>query len=306
MEQFDPLAILDLPANYNFDMLRDAYKRVALKAHPDKGGSEYLFKLVTQCYRYLLADLKKREADKQCHELKKEFLKEIQQQQRKQGSQSPRSQESPQSPQSVQSVFYNGSRFDPDKFNKFFTDNRFVDEVHEQGYKEWMDSHQVKETPKYKGSYNAHGFNQQFEKNTKVSTNNKHLIKYKEPEALVASKRLGFTELGQDSIDDFSGENKSLKNLNYMDYRLAHTTSRMVDPSTVQDRPQFRNIQELERTRENVRYQMNESELREYNRKLRAQTKLDEQRQNTLRSYDERLANHYSKINGLLTFNKGI
>jgi hypothetical protein len=299
MERFDPLTILDLPANYNIDMLRNAYKRVALKAHPDKGGSEYLFKVVTQCYRYLLADLKKREADKQFHELKKEFLKETQQQ-----PQQHRHKQSPQSPQSAQTVFYNGSRFDPDKFNKFFTDNRFIDEVHEQGYKEWMETHDIKDTPKYKGSYNAQGFNQQFEKNTQVSVNNKHLIKYKEPEALVASKRLGFTELGQDSIDDFSGENKSLKNLNYMDYRLAHTTSRMVDPSTVNERPHFENVQEFERTRENVQYQMNESELREYNRKLRTQKKLDEQRQNTLRSYDERLANHYTKINGLLTFTK--
>jgi hypothetical protein len=302
MEQFDPLAILDLPANYNIDMLRNAYKRVALKAHPDKGGSEYLFKVVTQCYRYLLADLKKREADKQFHELKKEFLKETQGQQQQQHKQTSRSR--PETPQSAQTVFYNGSRFDPDKFNKFFTDNRFVDEVHEQGYKEWMETHDIKDTPKYRGSYNAHKFNQQFEKNTQVSKNNKHLIKYKEPEALVASKRLGFTELGQDSIDDFSGENKSLKNLNYMDYRLAHTTSRMVDPSTVNDRPQFQNIQEFERTRENVQYQMNESELREYNRKLRTQKKLEEQRENTLRSYDERLANHYTKINGLLTFTK--
>lgn len=299
MEQFDPLAILDLPANYNIDMLRNAYKQVALKAHPDKGGSEYLFKVVTQCYRYLLADLKKREADKQFHELKKEFLKETQQQHRHK-----QSHKSPPSPQSAQTVFYNGSRFDPDKFNKFFTDNRFIDEVHEQGYKEWMEKHEIKETPKYKGSYNAHGFNEQFEKNTQVSVNNKHLIKYKEPEPLVASKRLGFTELGQDSIDDFSGENKSLKNLNYMDYRLAHTTSRMVDPATVSERQRFQNIQELERTRENVRYQMNESELREYDKKLRIQKKLDEQRQNTLRSYDERLANHYSKVNSLLTFKK--
>jgi curved DNA-binding protein CbpA len=289
MEQLDPLAILDLPVNYTIDMLRNAYKRVALKAHPDKGGSEYLFKVVTQCYRYLLADLKKREADKQFHELKKEFLKETQQQQPQQKQ------------QSAKTVFYNGSRFDPDKFNKFFMDNRFVDEVHEQGYKEWMESQDIKQTPKYKGSYNAQGFNQQFEKNTQVSKNNKHLIKYKEPEALVASKRLGFTELGQDSIDDFSGDNKSLKHLNYMDYRLAHTTSRMVDPSTVNDRPEFRNIQELERTRENVSYQMNEMELREYQRKIKAQQKLDERRQSALRSYDERLANHYSKINGLLT-----
>jgi len=63
--KIDPLKVLGLPKNYTAEMLKESYKRLALKAHPDKGGSEYLFKLLTECYKYLANDLKKRANDKQ-------------------------------------------------------------------------------------------------------------------------------------------------------------------------------------------------------------------------------------------------
>lgn len=314
--KIDPLKVLDLPKNYTAEMLRENYKRLALKAHPDKGGSEYLFKLLTQCYKYLASDLKKKEADKQFHELKQEFLNELDKaksssrsrsqnsssSQKSRPSQQQQQQRSYDEPNqgSVQNAFYKGSRFDQDKFNKFFMDNKLADEVHEQGYKEWMESNASREAPQFKGSFNSQGFNSHFEKHAKADGNHKQLIKYQEPEALVTSKRLGFTELGQDSIDDFSGDNKSLKNLNYTDYRLAHTTSRIVDPSTV-DRQDFRNIQELEHSRGSISYQMSEEEYAVYMKKKRQQEKLDEQRQQVLRSYDELVQQHYQKINGMLT-----
>lgn len=288
----DPLKVLDLPKNYNKEMLREAYKRMALKAHPDKGGNEYLFKLLTQCYKYLSAELKKKEADKQFYELKKEFQNVI-------GGASHKETKTSRTSSKPQGVFYEGERFDKDKFNKYFEDNKFKDEVYEAGYKEWMEKHNVKEAPQYRGSFNSSGFNNHFEKHAKISSQNKQIMKYQEPEALVAVKRLGFTELGQDSIDDFSGENKSIKHLNYMDYKVAHTTNRIIDPSTVK-RQGFNNIQELENARENVAYQMTEQEIVELMKKQRLQQKMEEQRQANLNAYDKKVSQHYERLNGLL------
>jgi curved DNA-binding protein CbpA len=315
--KIDPLKILGLPKNYNIAMLREAYKSMALKAHPDKGGSEYLFKIVTQCYKYLAAELKKKEADKQFHELKKEFMSALERdgggsggsggssgsssrRQRESGASGSRGAGEPDM-DALQSLFYKGTRFDQAKFNKFFDENKLKDEVHEQGYKDWMKDNEVAEAPKFRGSFNSQGFNNHFEQNANVNANSKHLIKYQEPEALVASKRLGFTELGQDNVDDFSGENKSMRNLNYMDYRIAHTTSRMVDPATVGPRQEYTSIKDLEKARGNVSYQMTEQEMYEYHMKQKALTKAEEHRAAVQAAHDAKVEAHYRKINGRLT-----
>jgi hypothetical protein len=309
--KINPLKVLNLPDNFNKEMLRDAYKKMALKSHPDKGGSEYLFKIVTQCYKYLSAELKKREADKQFYQLKQEFQKSIENDDNqsessrssRKGSSSTSSSTKERSKhreaEAVNNMFYNGSRFDQDKFNRYFENNKLGDEVYETGYKEWMEKHEVKEAPKFRGSFNSTGFNNHFERHAQVAKDHKQLIKYQEPEALVAVKRLGFTELGQDSIDDFSGENKSMRHLNYMDYKIAHTTSRIVDPNTVK-RHDFKNIQDLERARENVSYQMTEQELVEMMKRQKLKESMEEKQQATQQAYDRRVEQHYERLNGLL------
>lgn len=308
--KINPLKVLNLPQNFNKEMLRNAYKQMALKSHPDKGGSEYLFKIVTQCYKYLSAELKKREADKQFYELKKEFQNSIERDNDK--GQNARSSSSSSSTsrttrdsskqrktETVNNIFYNGSQFDQEKFNRYFENNKLGDEVYEAGYKEWMEKHEVKKTPEFRGSFNSTGFNNHFERHAQVAKDHKQLIKYQEPEALVAVKSLSFTELGQESIDDFSGDNKSIRSLNYMDYKIAHTTSRIVDPNTVK-RQDFRNIQELEKARDNVSYQMTEQELVEMMKRQKLQEKLEAKRQVTQQAYDRRVEQHYERLNGLL------
>lgn len=303
----DPLKVLNLPKHYTAEMLKENYKRLALKAHPDKGGSEYLFKLLTECYKYLASELKKRNNDKQFDELKNGFLKELQDIMTPQSSRKTKvnsscsSQEASQN--TIQQMFYKGSRFDQDKFNKFFLDNKLADERIEYGYQNWMKMHKVKDVPKFTGSFNSNGFNQHFDKYAKTESNHKQLIKYQEPEAMVTSKRLGFTELGQEEIDDYSGENKSIKNLNFMDYRIAHTTSRIVDPRMA-SRQDFKSIQELEMSRENISYQMTEEEYALYLKKKRIEEKEEEKRQAMQRLLDERVHQHYMKINGLLTMGR--
>jgi curved DNA-binding protein CbpA len=302
--KIDPLKILNLPKNYTAEMLRANFKKIALQAHPDKGGSEYLFNLVTECYRYLAKELKKKVEDKQFHDLKVESQNYYKSQ--------PSSSSSPQnrqynrkttqepSQESLQSHFYKGSRFDSNKFNKFFEQNKFQETDKDTGYEEWMKEQEVKDAPQYRGSFSSTNFNNHFDKNAKTQPNSKVIIKYVEPEALVATKSLGFTEIGEENTDDFSGENKSIKNLNYMDYRIAHTTSRIVDPSVVQ-RQEFKDIKELERARGNISFTMNEQELLEHHKKKRQQEKLEEQRLRQLRNYDHKVQQHYERLNGLLT-----
>jgi curved DNA-binding protein CbpA len=285
----NPYKLLNVPENYNMDILKTAYKKAAFTAHPDKGGSEYMFNIVTDCYKYLAKELKKRESDKLHFELKKE-------------AQDSKQSTSNKQPNTLQDLFYSGARFDQQKFNKFFDDNKFKEDMQEIGYQEWMAKHNIKETPKFKGG-GVSQFNEHFEKNVKLTNQQKQLIKWQEPQPIVASNKLVFSELGKTSIDDFSGENRTMKELNYTDYKIAHTTSRIIDPTTVK-RQNFANIQELERSRANVQYQMSDKEALEYAKKMNALKESEEKRKEYLNAYDRRLMQHHQKVSNLIGFNQ--
>jgi hypothetical protein len=66
-------------------------------------------------------------------------------------------------------------------------------------------------------------------------------------------------------------------------------------------RQDFRSIQELETARENVSYQMNETELIAQAKKERMMEKTEQQRQMYLRNSDQRAEQHYQRLNGLLS-----
>jgi curved DNA-binding protein CbpA len=288
-KQFDksinPYKLLNVPENYSLEILKTAYKKAAFVSHPDKGGSEYLFNLVTDCYKYLAKELKRRESDKLHYELKKE-------------AQNGKKQMTSDKPNSLQDMFYSGTHFDQHKFNKFFDDNKFKEEQVDAGYQEWMATNNIKATPKFKGG-GVSQFNEHFDKNVKLTTEQKQLSKWQEPQPIVASNKLVFSELGEGNVDDFSGENRTIKELNYMDYKVAHTTSRIIDPSSVKRRS-FANIQELERSRANVQYQMSEKDALKYAEKMNAIKAQEQQRREYMATYDRRLAQHYQRITGLL------
>ena len=280
----NPYKMLNVPENYTLESLKAAYKKAAFAAHPDKGGTEYMFNIVTMCYKYLAKELKKKESDKLHHELKRQH---------------DSSSSNNQQPSDIKTIFYNGARFDQQKFNKFFDDNKFKQDEQEIGYEEWMRKYNVKTTPEFKGG-GVSQFNEHFEKNVKVSNQQRQLIKWQEPQPIVACNKLVFSELGNNNVDDFSGENRSIKELNYMDYKIAHTTSRIIDPSTVK-RQSFANIQELEQARGNLQYQMSEKDAYEYAKRMNSMKALEQKRKENLEMYDRKLALHYQRINGLIS-----
>ena len=47
----DPYRVLGVSKTYTWDDLKDAYRRLSLQVHPDKGGSDELFNIVTTCFR---------------------------------------------------------------------------------------------------------------------------------------------------------------------------------------------------------------------------------------------------------------
>ena len=71
---------------------------------------------------------------------------------------------------------------------------------------------------------------------------------------------MAYNNLGEGDISDFSGNSN---NLNYTDLKYAHTKTKLIDTRNVNIK-NYKNVEDLEKDRSNVRYEMNENELIEY------------------------------------------
>jgi curved DNA-binding protein CbpA len=282
----DPYHILGVSKRFTLEELKEKYKAIAVKVHPDKGGTQELFLLVTKCYKALLKEYERQRGQKEYHELKSDFKKNMQQP----------SQPRPQ------------SKFDLDKFNQVFSENR-LNNAYDNGYQDWIkntgsDEPYVEEVDKKaaarkKQSFSADKFNSMFEKSTQVDKRNKYIVKYSEPEPIMASKKIMFTELGEDHVEDFSGDNTTKKNLNYMDYKVAHTTSKIVDPKLLQNVKTYKSIEELERHRGSISYDIEEDVAKVLAERERAEKLKEFKRQEAMRQHDEMVNQQHDRVNRL-------
>jgi curved DNA-binding protein CbpA len=269
----DPYKILGLPRDFNEQQLKDAFKKLAITTHPDKGGNEHLFNMVVASFKVLNKELNARKSDKQYDELKRNF-------QRDKASPSA----SPMDPN-------NG--FNLNRFNQVFQENRLAT-VADSGYNDWLKKDVA--APTSHGKVTEKNFNKVFDK--VVTNETKDLIAYREPEALPTSKKVQYTELGLDKIDDFSGENLSRKKLNFMDLKIAHTTSRIGAEKV--KRKNYQTIEDLESDRASISYKMNPEEQEVYNKRKIQEELRERQRQEIQSKLDKLTSEQYDKLHKLL------
>lgn len=279
MDNIDPYKILEVKPGFSIEELKSNYKRIALKVHPEKGGNEYMFNLVTDCFKHLMKEYKSRTTSSSGSDvLKSAFKKFI-------GTAAPK----------ASSIGSSSSRFDVEKFNKMFDENR-LDEFYDAGYEDWYKKEEVKEPPKFKGK-TREAFNEHFEKHA-GTISSKHTAVQEEPEAFWGSK-LEWTELGTHSINDWSGDNNTLKRLNFSDLKIAHSTTRIVDPSTV-NRKEYRSIDELKKDRGNIQYTMTPEEESRYLRRLKDLEEIEKKKREYLNQRDAMTENHFNKVHDLM------
>lgn len=299
----DPYKILEVPKNFDVEMLKQQYKRIAVRVHPDKGGSEYMFNLVTDCFRHLMKEYKTRTSDRQFFELKGGYEKQRQKYSTRNTANSFYMDDSSMDPNNDNRNDRKndwegpGKNFDIGKFNALFDKHR-IENVHDRGYNDWYKKDiPEKDVPDFKGS-GKEAFNRHFEKHVKVRNDSKHVVKYVEPEAMWSTK-IPCTEIGTISIDDYSGDNSTLKRLNYTDLKLAHSTTRIVDPSLV-NRKEYKSVDDLKRDRGNVQFEMDEKEMREYLRRTRAKEEAEKKRMMNVQQLDTMYEKHHNKMHNLL------
>ena len=267
MDNFNPYEIIGVSKRFTLDELKYNYKKVAKRVHPDRGGNEKLFKLVTLAYKQLLEIHKLKQINKEFNELKsdfQEFTSNQDNQQRRhrdlhRNSNRSSDRSSKKSSRSRQNQQDSNGNFG-DMFNKVYEENK-IDDVYDRGYGDLMtESDANRPDIDIKKTVNSmKNFNQAFD-SAPISKHNKKIIKYRDPIALPTSlKTLQYTEIGIDKLSDFSTETS---NLSCVDYKKAHSTSKLIDKNYVRQRTGYNDIGGLEAERANIDYNMSEEDLR--------------------------------------------
>ena len=263
MDNFNPYEIIGVSKRFTLEELKYNYKKVAKRVHPDRGGNEKLFKLVTLAYKQLLEIHKLKQINKEFNELKSDFQEfttnQDNQQRRHRDLHRNSDRSSKKSLRSRQNQQDSNGNFG-DMFNKVYEENK-IEDVYDRGYGDLMtESDANRPDIDIKKTVNSmKNFNQAFD-SAPVSKHNKKIIKYRDPIALPTSlKTLQYTEIGVDRINDFSRETS---NLSCVDYKRAHSTSKLIDKNYVRQRTGYNDIGGLEAERANIDYNMSEEDLR--------------------------------------------
>ena len=263
MDNFNPYEIIGVSKRFTLDELKYNYKKVAKRVHPDRGGNEKLFKLVTLAYKQLLEIHKLKQINKEFNELKSDFQEfttnQDNQQRRHRDLHRNSDRSSKKSSRSRQNQQDFNGNFG-DMFNKIYEENK-IEDVYDRGYGDLMtESDASRPDIDIKKTVNSmKNFNQAFD-SAPISKHNKKIIKYRDPIALPTSlKTLQYTEIGIDKLSDFSTETS---NLSCVDYKKAHSTSKLIDKNYVRQRTGYNDIGGLEAERANIDYNMSEEDLR--------------------------------------------
>ena len=274
----DPYKILELDKNNcSIDQIKKAYKKLAIKHHPDKNGDEELFKKVTQAYCYLSS--KYNEFNKNNIKINQEVK--------------PQEYENNIN-ENVENIYINKDNFNINKFNEIFQKFKISEEDNE-GYGDLMDSSSRKDEQVYvknifnNKNFNIDIFNTTF--NNQEIKNNDLIIEYTEPTPLYSG---GFAakELGKGKVEDFSG---IVADLNYTDYKSAYS-SNYINHNNIKNKT-YKNLDDLKKERENISHTLSFEDKQKIKKIKELEDEKERQRLDRLRGNDILQENLHSKIN---------
>lgn len=287
--EYDAYKLFDLPREFTWDQLKNAYKKLAIKSHPDKGGNKILFDYVTKKFYELSNDYKMRTDNKNFNELK-EGYNTYNENNNDQGKYNDK--------------FEDGLSFN-ERLNKHFDSVKIYDDDKDFGYGNTMEnSSTIRDDIKIKNLFNTSkvnnkSFNEVFDKSVKLST--KEVIKYNDPAPMILAKNLAFSEIGAGKNDDYSSSLEKSKNLAYTDYMKAHTTNRLIDSSELTNIKQFKDVKEYKKYSDNkIKKGLSNKELKQLDIKKMKDDEKEIERLDRIKKQNIDISIAYEKANNLL------
>ncbi len=256
-------------ASLSEDLLKRSYKKAAVRAHPDKGGSEEEFEAITRAYAYL-TDIVKRVAGSGAAASSA-------------ASRPVPSMDTVRAQRAEQAHTYdapptalNPNNLNMSVFNKVFEENR-MPEPDEDGYGDWLKTEQAASgAKKFSGKFNRDVFNQAFEEEARSKS--EALMVYHDPQEIVP---VAGVELGRDRPSDYTAPFNA-DGLHYTDLKNAYTRENTISSKVanvqVSERTYDRMVSERksapaaynEAERAYVEQQQRQREAQEQQRRIRA------------------------------------
>ena len=271
------------------DSLKKAYKKVALKAHPDKGGSEEDFEAITRAHAYL-GEILLRIKGGRTKEGKVEAPEALQ---------DNRATDSKQW-EMVEPVRLNPKKLDMNVFNQMFEQTRIPD-PEEDGYGDWLKSAEgPADGPKFGGKFNRDVFNQAFEEEAKRRGTGQELS-VRQPEALFMAPNAG-VELGRTGGNGFTAAaNASLK---FTDLKSAYTSENMITNQVADVRVDARSFEQYSSSRKAAPAPLSNQEMAGVMAAEAAAAKREEQRRIRAAQEDSLGAQYFERMKRLVITNK--
>lgn len=260
-------------------MLKSAYKKAAMRAHPDKGGSKDAFDTVTRAYTYLT-----------------DIIKLVQGRQTKgdgapvaglDSIQEERGSASKDWQLPAKPVKLDPKNLDLNKFNQLFEQTRIPD-PDEDGYGDWLKDEMdakggKKGMKKFSDDFNREVFNKMFEDETGANSTTT-LSRFQHPQELILNSGMG-VELGRGRPVDYTAAPDSKQQ--FTDLRAAYTLENTIQDKISGIRVENRDFNSYKAQREKAPTNYNEEELASLNAYEQQKKQAEEQRR--LRAAQEQL-----------------
>ncbi len=252
------------------ESLKKAYKRVAIRAHPDKGGSEEYFEAVTRAYAYLSEILKHMTGGRKNINGVVEAPNTLQ---------SNRSNDAEQW-KHAEPVRLNAKNLDMNAFNKLFEQTHMPD-PDSDGYGDWLKGNDTRNTgQKFKGEFNRDVFNRMFEEESKknIQGQQNSLIIHPEQMALTMNPNNGVDLVGERPSTYTAAPNSKVQ---FTDLRGAYTVESTITDKVANVQVGERNFEQYRASREKGPDPFTNSELqsiREFEMRQKQQDELRERK----------------------------
>jgi len=271
------------------ESLKAAYKKMALRAHPDKGGSEEHFEAVTRAYAYLSEILKhmrggKRESRIDAHTAPNTLNVNRDTEAEKWKHAEP--------------VRLNAKNLDMNAFNKLFEQTHIPD-PDSDGYGDWLKTEDSRKSgPAFKGQFNRDVFNRMFDSEAKKNQRQSNsLIVHPGEMALTLNPTSGVDLVGE-RPDSFTAAPNS--KFQFTDLRGAYTTDSTISDKVSNVQVGERNLDQYRASREKAPDPFNQSELHSIREFESRQKQMDEMRERKRAEMSVRNQQYFDRMKQLV------
>lgn len=251
------------------EALKSAYKRMALKAHPDKGGSEEYFEAVTRAYAYLSEILKHMRGGR----------KEVNTRVEAPTSLSTSRDAEAEKWKHTEPVRLNAKNLDMNAFNKLFEQTHIPD-PDSDGYGDWLkseDSRSSSSGPKFSGQFNRDVFNRMFEDEARKNQRSSNaLVVHPGEMALTLNPNSGVSFVGE-RVESYTAATGS--KFQFTDLRGAYTSESTISDKVANVQVGERNLEQYRAARERGPDPFTQSELHSIREFENRQKQQDEMRE---------------------------